>query len=258
MIAKGSRVTIKEELIDGSESAIGFIKEMRAYPIVTIKSGKTSEQGFDYYHYLVYENGYTYTEDFFKNALRAAPSSVALNAEHKGDIFMGETNVTKLVEELKELKEALTSNKSIVGDDEPTSCHVIDEEDLLKESITSAFGLAQDGVRSFETGAIRDTSEGKPPMELMPWDLMDRLANHYGKGATKFGVNNWRLGQPKTAVFASMMRHLIKYFMGMEDEDHLAALVWGGFNLMHTDKYYSNDKYLNDLQSYQDNIKEKK
>jgi hypothetical protein len=242
-------------LIDGSGSAVGFIKEMRANPIVTIKGHKLSDLGFAYYQ--VYENDYTYTEEFFKNAFRAALASVALNVEPKGDIFMGETDVIKLVEELKELKEALTSSKSIV-EDEPTPCHVIDREDLLKESITSAFGLAQDGVRSFETGAIRDTSEGKPPMELMPWDLMDRLANHYGKGATKFGANNWRLGQPKSAVFASMMRHLIKYFMGMEDEDHLAALVWGGFNLMHTDKYYSNDKYLNDLQSYQDNIKERK
>ena len=256
MIAIGSQVVIKEELIDGSGSAIGFIKEMRANPIVTIKGHKLSGLGFDYYQ--VYENDYTYTEEFFKKAFRVALASVALNVEPKGDIFMGETDVIKLVEELKELEEALTSSKSIVGDGEPTPCHVIDREDLLKESITSAFGLAQDGVRSFETGAIRDTSEGKPPMELMPWDLMDRLANHYGKGATKFGVNNWRLGQPKTAVFASMMRHLIKYFMGMKDEDHLAALVWGGFNLMHTDKYYSNDKYLNDLQSYQDNIKEKK
>lgn len=254
MIAKGSQVHIKEELIDGSESAIGFIKEMREYPIVTIERGKTSEQGFNYYQ--VYENGYTYTEDFFKKEFRATPSSVSIDYDHKGDIFMGETNVTKLVEELKELKEALTSSKSMVENVEATPCHAIAREDLLKESITSAFGIAQDGVRSFDTGAVRDTSEGKPPMELMPWDLMDRLANHYGKGATKFGVNNWRLGQPKTAVFASMMRHLIKYFMGMKDEDHLAALVWGGFNLMHTDKYYSNNKYLNDLQSYQDNIKE--
>lgn len=214
MIAIGSQVVIKEELIDGSGSAVGFIKEMRANPIVTIKGHKLSDLGFDYYQ--VYENDYTYTEEFFKKVNRVTPSSVTL------------------VED------------------------IVDRGDLIKQTITSAFGLAQDGVRSFETGAIRDTSEGKPPMELMPWDLMDRLANHYGKGATKFGVNNWRLGQPKTAVFASMMRHLIKYFMGMEDEDHLAALVWGGFNLMHTDKYYSSDKYLNDLQSYQDNIKERK
>ena len=214
MIAIGSRVTIREELIDGSGSAIGFIKEMRANPIVTIKGHKLSDLGFDYYQ--VYENDYTYTEEFFKKVNRVTPSSVTL------------------VED------------------------TVDRDGLIKQTITSAFGLAQDGVRSFETGAIRDTSEGKPPMELMPWDLMDRLANHYGKGATKFGVNNWRLGQPKTAVFASMMRHLIKYFMGMEDEDHLAAFMWGGFNLMHTDKYYSSDKYLNDLQSYQDNIKERK
>lgn len=249
MIAKGSQVHIKEELIDGSESAIGFIKEMRAHPIVTIERGKTSEQGFNYYQ--VCENGYTYTEDFFKKEFTATPSSVSM------DIFMGETNVTKLVEELKELKEALTSSKSKVENVEATPCHAIAREELLKESTTSAFGLTQDGVRSFATGAVRDTSKGKPPMEYLPWDLMDRVAFHFGNGGDKYGYNNYRLGQPKKDVYASLMRHARKYFMGDTSEDHLSAIIWNAFSLMHTDVYYPDDKDLNNLQDYKEKIRGK-
>lgn len=206
MIAKGSQVHIKEELIDGSESAIGFIKEMREHPIVTIERGKTSEQGFNYYQ--VCENGYTYTEEFFK---KFTPSSVATT-----------------------------------------------REELLKESTTSAFGLTQDGVRSFATGAVRDTSKGKPPMEYLPWDLMDRVAFHFGNGGEKYGYNNYRLGQPKKDVYASLMRHARKYFMGDTSEDHLSAIIWNAFSLMHTDVYYPDNEDLNNLQDYKEKIRGQK
>ena len=90
-------------------------------------------------------------------------------------------------------------------------------------------------VRTFVTGAVRDTDEGKPDMDLLPWELLFRLAYHYTAGAKKYGKGNWRKGQPKSATFASLMRHAVKYRMGMTDEDHLSAIIWNAFSLMHVD-----------------------
>lgn len=111
-------------------------------------------------------------------------------------------------------------------------------------------------IRQFSTGAVRDIGEGKPPMEYIPWDLMDRVAFHFGNGGAKYGYNNYRLGQPKKDVYASLMRHARKYFMGDTSEDHLSAIIWNAFSLMHTDVYYPNDKNLNNLQDYKDKIRE--
>lgn len=113
-------------------------------------------------------------------------------------------------------------------------------------------------IRQFNSGAVRDTDEGKPPMEYIPWDLMDRVAFHYGNGGAKYGYNNYRLGQPKKDVYASLMRHARKYFMGDTSEDHLSAIIWNAFSLMHTDVYYPNDEELNNLQDYKKKIREGK
>lgn len=112
-------------------------------------------------------------------------------------------------------------------------------------------------IRQFSTGAVRDTDQNKPAMETLPWDLMDRVAAHYDKGGAKYGYNNYRLGQPKSAVFGSLMRHARKYFMGDTSEDHLSAIIWNAFSLMHTDVYYPNDEELNDLQDYKKKIRGK-
>lgn len=98
----------------------------------------------------------------------------------------------------------------------------------------------------FSTGAVRDDASSKPPMDLIPWDLLTRVAYWYGAGAEKYGKNNWRLGQKKSHVFASMMRHAIKYWNGETDEDHLSAVIWNAFSLMNVDTYFSSNKDLND------------
>lgn len=105
-------------------------------------------------------------------------------------------------------------------------------------------------IKHFETGAMRDDNSNKPRMDLLPWDLMPRIARWYALGAEKYGDNNWRLGQPSSHVYASIMRHLVKWFIGMKDEDHLAAAVWGILTLMNNETYYPDDKYICDIQEY--------
>lgn len=101
-------------------------------------------------------------------------------------------------------------------------------------------------TREFSSGSIRDSADGKPPFELLPWDLMGRVAIWYGLGAEKYGANNWRLGQPQSAVIGSLLRHLTKFILGYKDEDHLAAIIWNAFSLMNVDEYFSDDPNLAD------------
>lgn len=98
----------------------------------------------------------------------------------------------------------------------------------------------------FASGAVRDSAEGKPRMELLPFDLLERLAVWYGEGAKKYGDNNWRKGQKKSHVLGSLIRHLSKYMRGETDEDHLAAIIWNAFSLMNVDMYYSDNLQIND------------
>jgi hypothetical protein len=98
----------------------------------------------------------------------------------------------------------------------------------------------------FASGAVRDSADGKPRMELLPLDLLARVATWYTLGAEKYGDNNWRKGQPKSHVMGSLIRHLTKYQMGMTDEDHLSAVIWNALSLMNVDEYHADNPTLND------------
>ena len=101
--------------------------------------------------------------------------------------------------------------------------------------------------RTFPGGSQRDNAVTKPAMELLPYDLLERLALWYGQGAVKYGSNNWRKGQPASAVIGSMQRHLSKHMKGMTDEDHLAAIVWNALALMNVDEYHKDNPLINDI-----------
>lgn len=83
------------------------------------------------------------------------------------------------------------------------------------------------------TGSQRDTQDGKPRYDLIPVTGLRRLADLYARGAIKYEENNWRKGQPYSRVTASMLRHVYAWVEGEETEDHLAAIAWNAFALMH-------------------------
>jgi hypothetical protein len=101
--------------------------------------------------------------------------------------------------------------------------------------------------RTFPTGSTRDNADSKPRMELLPYDLLERVAIWYGLGAKKYGDNNWRKGQPQSAVIGSLMRHISKYMRGMKDEDHLSAIVWNALSLMNAETYYKDNEQVCDI-----------
>lgn len=83
--------------------------------------------------------------------------------------------------------------------------------------------------QSFNTGAVRDTQDGKPRYDLIPATALKRLAIHYANGAKKYGDRNWEKGIPASRCLASTMRHLFDWVLGDRSEDHLSAVL---FNIM--------------------------
>ena len=87
----------------------------------------------------------------------------------------------------------------------------------------------------FESGAVRDMSEGKGRCDLLPAAAILRLARHYEEGAKKYGDRNWEKGIPLQSFIDSGMRHLLKHMDGQTDEDHLCAAAWNLLGAMWTE-----------------------
>lgn len=81
----------------------------------------------------------------------------------------------------------------------------------------------------FPSGMRRDTTEGKPRYDLIPLEMLTRLAELYARGAEKYGDENWKLADSpeELARFkASAFRHFIQWQADEQDEDHGIAVVW--------------------------------
>lgn len=78
----------------------------------------------------------------------------------------------------------------------------------------------------FETGAKRDMHSGKGRMDLLPWYGIIEVSKHCEEGALKYGEHNVDKGIPLHSLLDSASRHLAKYMVGMDDEDHLRAACW--------------------------------
>lgn len=81
-------------------------------------------------------------------------------------------------------------------------------------------------TREYDSGAHRDSADGKPQWSLLWWEFMERLVEHYTKGAEHYGKGNWQKGMPASDYFDSMMRHIMAFMRGELEEDHGAAAVW--------------------------------
>lgn len=90
--------------------------------------------------------------------------------------------------------------------------------------------------QEFGTGSVRDTRDGKGRLDLLPPGVLLRLARHFEAGASKYGDRNWELGQPVSRYLDSGIRHLLWYWAGERDEDHLVSALWNLAALMDTEE----------------------
>lgn len=95
-----------------------------------------------------------------------------------------------------------------------------------------------------KTGGAKGTKLAR--FDLLPYDALWELAEHYGRGARKYAERNWELGYPWSLSFAAAMRHLTMWWDGVNidddpsllDEDgiprslHITAAAWHVLNLV--------------------------
>ena len=81
--------------------------------------------------------------------------------------------------------------------------------------------------------ATREPASGKGRPDLISPYGLERLAKWYELGVQKYSERNWEKGMPFSRYTASMFRHLIAWMKKDKNEDHLAAIAWNAFALMH-------------------------
>lgn len=82
---------------------------------------------------------------------------------------------------------------------------------------------------TYKSGFNRDIQTGKPRYDLIPPELLLRLAEVYARGAEKYGDSNWqKANSPEEyqRFIASAFRHFEKWRMNHRDEDHAMQCVW--------------------------------
>lgn len=96
-------------------------------------------------------------------------------------------------------------------------------------------------VRSFGSGAIRDRETDKEDYtETISWAAFKRYAKYMTGKKSKYGSGNFKLGIDIDSYERSMLRHVQKYMENKYEggtieaqEDHLAAIVFNVFGIMH-------------------------
>ena len=104
---------------------------------------------------------------------------------------------------------------------------------LMKESDLSNIDDSGARISYGDEKAIREPSTGKGRFDLITPFGLTRLAKWYELGSKKYSDRNWEKGMPFSRYVDSAFRHLTKFMMGMEDEDHLAAAVWNLLCIIH-------------------------
>jgi hypothetical protein len=89
-----------------------------------------------------------------------------------------------------------------------------------------------------ETGGAKGSKLAR--FDLLPWDIIRELAEHFGRGSRKYEDNNWKRGYKWSLSFAALHRHLEAFWSGVDydddpsllDEDgivrsrHIIAVAW--------------------------------
>jgi hypothetical protein len=95
----------------------------------------------------------------------------------------------------------------------------------------SDFVTKDSGERqTFDTGMQRDSAANKLRPDLVDGPMFLRWAELMGRGAIKYGDNNWKLARTEEELARfreSAFRHFVQWFYGLNtEEDHAAAVFF--------------------------------
>ena len=92
---------------------------------------------------------------------------------------------------------------------------------------------------TYDTGAIR-YSAGKPRWDLLPYDAVEEVVGVLSAGAIEYGDHNWLLGFPWMDVYASTMRHMVRWVLGqnLDEKSGRPHLAHAACNVLFLLTYY--------------------
>lgn len=127
-------------------------------------------------------------------------------------------------------------------------------EDYEKERKEILDAVNGGDYRTFDTGSVRDSNEGKPRVADMEAYVRLRFGFHMLLGAEKYSKKNYLLGQPDDSSLESIHRHLALYEDGDRSEDHLCAIMFGIQNILLNEKKDGREPghYYNSLKESKD------
>ena len=99
------------------------------------------------------------------------------------------------------------------------------------ESIGGMFETKDSGEREqYASGMVRDTTDGKTKWHLIAsGPMLVRWAELMTRGAEKYDDDNWMKADSLdeyTRFRQSAYRHFMQWYMGHDDEDHAAAVIF--------------------------------
>jgi len=86
---------------------------------------------------------------------------------------------------------------------------------------------------TFESGAVRQSNEGKGRFDLLSPFALGRLAKVCEEGSRKYEDRNWEKGMPFSVLIDHALTHLVAYMKRESDEDHLGHAFWNIMALIH-------------------------
>jgi hypothetical protein len=96
-------------------------------------------------------------------------------------------------------------------------------------------------ITKFKSGAIRDSQIGKTDFtETISWTAFNAYARYMTSKKAKYSPGNFKKGIEAWSYEQSMLRHVDKYMRNKyengsdePDQDHLSAIVFNVFGLIH-------------------------
>lgn len=92
-----------------------------------------------------------------------------------------------------------------------------------------------------KTGQINDPAKrfdlGKARWDLIPDDVLEKIAEIYTHGALKYGEENWRKGMKWKRCIGSLKRHTKAFTIGQDIDPeskcyHLGQIIWNAMTLL--------------------------
>lgn len=82
----------------------------------------------------------------------------------------------------------------------------------------------------------KNSSAGRGRFDLLPWEVIDKIAKYFEKDALEFGERSWEKTGKVSEFMDAAFQHMTAYMRGKNDEDHLAKAIYNLLMAADTEK----------------------